>query len=213
MNGRRFQFNKESSKAGTVELKKADGFAAGEHLECFFVIKRNVFNVDVDLLHGFDASNCIGKDGKVFNTEKVEFKKACILDRVHVVLADNFLFALGVVLKRRKIGQRTRRNNHTGGVDGDVPGTAFDFLCEVDDAFYVFFIFVHRSEFGNVGEGALDGHRKTLRAERNELGNTISHFIAVAKCAGVTSFTDPRAIMVPKVPICATLFVPYLRRA
>ena len=41
---------RKSRHAGAVQLEEADGFAAREHLERFFVVERNVLDVHVNTL-------------------------------------------------------------------------------------------------------------------------------------------------------------------
>ncbi len=186
VDGRRLEVDEEFGHAGAVQLEKAGGLAAGKNGKRLFIIKRHVFDVDHDAFHFFYAFDGVGKDGKIFNPEKVKFKKADAVfsDGIHVVLGDDFLFTLGIELQRHKFGQSLGRHHHPGGMHGDVTGAAFNLFCHVDDAFAVRVLCIKFLELGHFLDSAVDGHGKALGTHWNQFGNFIADVIGISHGAG-----------------------------
>src|SRR3989344_869122 len=155
-------------------------------LKSVFVVHRDIFNVyfyTPSLSYQF---NGVAKGGQVFYSQKVHFKQSGFFHRIHIVLGDDFV-AIRLKLERNVIGQVGWRDDDSGGVHGNMSGSAFYFFGDVYYFFDLAFFFIHLGQFGRDAQGLVYSHGESLRAHRYELGDSVAQFIGLAQGAGNVS--------------------------
>ncbi len=128
------------------------------------------------MFDGVNTINSVSEDGQVFDTEEVELEEAgaILVHRMHVVLRDDLAAVLCIELYRNNFIERDWRDHYTGCMHRDVARTAFDLLGHVDDLTRLVIAVVHFFEIRGDFDGVIDSHGHTLRAHRNEFGNSIA---------------------------------------
>ena len=210
------QFFKPAGHARAVQLERALGLAAGEHLKRSRIIKRNVLDVDGDTARFSHACDCVSKYGKVLDAEEIEFQEpdAAIFvgDGVHVVLRDELASALGVRLYRRPFDKRRRGDHDARRVDAHMPHAALDALRKVQYLVRIVILVVERLQVRFERKRAVDGHREPLRAHRDKLRDAVASGVGVAQGARDVADRRPRHHGAEGAYLCDVVLAVFLLR-
>ena len=196
MNGCRFELFQPASHAGAVELKGALCFAAREHLVGCDVVNRNVLNIYLDAARLFDARNGVGEYGEVLDAEEIKFQEpdpaVLVGDGVHIILRDEFAGTLRVGLNRRPLDKRGRRDHDARRVDTDMPYASLDAFREVNSLSGIVVFVIQRFQIRLQLKRAVNGHRESLRANRDELRDAVAGGVGMTERARDVTHRRPR---------------------
>ncbi len=139
-----------------------------------------MIDINVDIFGAFYDFHRPAQNRKVADAQKIHLDQSGFLDGIHIVLGGD---RAGFVIrpKWRVIRQRNGRNHNAGGVNRGVPRHALDFFCKVDDFFRFSVLLVGRAQFRGEFQRLLDGHMKSLFAERNKLGDLVAFAVRHAQ--------------------------------
>ena len=110
-NARRLVAAKNVAHAVGFKLKDGGGVAASKKLVSFFVVQRQVVDINFSAAILLDHAHRIMQNGERCQAKKIHLQQADALQRIHVKLRGDFI-AIRLV-ERHHIGERTRRNHHT----------------------------------------------------------------------------------------------------
>ena len=117
-------------------MKNPSTVAVLQQLESFFIVQRNVVNVDSRAVIMRHLLESVFNNGQIGQAQKIHFQKTEVFHGVHFVLGDDVAF-VGAALEGQVFGQRFRGDHHGAGVSGRVPGHAFQTQSGVNQFFGV----------------------------------------------------------------------------
>ena len=142
---------------------------------------------------------------EVAEPEEVHLQQAERLDVPHPELRDRLL-ALALALERHDVGQRPVGDDDAGGVDRVLADEALERLREVDDLAHLRIAVVGRLQLGARLQAVVE---VDLDALGDQLRDLVHGRRTGTSSTRPASRTAARAIIVPKVMICATRSRPY----
>ncbi len=169
--------------AARFKLEYRRGFRALQHVEAFLVIQRDRGDIQrwLAILRPplVDHLQRPVDDGERTQTKEVELHQSGVFNVAFIKLGDR-MFALFIAVKRRKIGNFGRRDNHPTGVLTGVTGDPFQFARHVDQRLNFFIRFV---DFRQLRLGFKRFRQRHPRIGRDQFRDTIDKAVRMPQHA------------------------------
>ena len=189
-----------------LELEDADRVAAGEHLVGLRVVHRDRLDVALVAARTADDLDRVLDHVEVAQAEEVHLQQPDLLDRVHRVLGDDLVLALGLAvrpllgrrpailgqLQRHDLVQGAVGDHHRRGVDRVVADDPLETLGDLDDPLHVG-VGVDRPAQVLAGlQALLEARAAPHDRLRDQLRRPVAGGVVVAEHAGRVAGRRPR---------------------
>ena len=163
------QAQTHTGHAGGLHLEHTGGAALRQHLEDLRIIHRDLLQIEVRLILAHHLHS-IRQHRQVPQAQKVHFQQAKLLQRDHVILADN---GFVVASQRYILVHRQSGDDHAGGVGRGVAGHPLQRLGGVDEFFHPFIGLIEIGQLPGQPQRVIQRDMQRAGAGGHQLGHHI----------------------------------------